>query len=419
MKFDTVIIGGGLSGLMCGIKLSEKGKKCAIVSSGQSALHFFSGSFDLLNATPEENIVLHPLDSISRLVKLNPRHPYSKIGPDLCSSLAKEAYSFLEKAGVKLTGGNETNHYRLTPLGVLKPTWLSVRGFVTSDNGETFPWKRISVFNIAGFLDFYPKFIADKLEKDGIKVRMHTISLPALRTQRHNPSEMRSVNIARILDRKDVREELAEVLKEGSLDSDIVILPACIGLDSASVQDKLSVMIGKPVYLVSSFGPSVAGIRTQQLLCNHFRKLGGVYMLGDSVEKICFENKEVKVFTVNHGNIPLECEFAVLATGSFFSQGLSATRERIFEPVLNLDVDYETGRENWFCADFYETQAYQSYGVRTTDSFQAMKDGKVIDNLYVTGAILSGFNPIKEGSGGGVSLLSALYVADRILNREL
>ena len=88
-------------------------------------------------------------------------------------------------------------------------------------------------------------------------------------------------------------------------------------------------------------------------------------------------------------------------------------------PVLKLDVDYETGSENWFCADFYETQAYQSYGVRTTDSFQAMKDGKVIDNLYVTGAILSGFNPIKEGSGGGVSLLSALYVADRILNREL
>ena len=101
MKFDTVIIGGGLSGLMCGIKLSEKGKKCAIVSSGQSALHFFSGSFDLLNATPEENIVLHPLDSISRLVKLNPRHPYSKIGPDLCASLAKEAYSFLEKVTVR------------------------------------------------------------------------------------------------------------------------------------------------------------------------------------------------------------------------------------------------------------------------------------------------------------------------------
>lgn len=44
-------------------------------------------------------------------------------------------------------------------------------------------------------------------------------------------------------------------------------------------------------------------------------------MLGDSVEKICFENKEVKVFTVNHGNIPLECEFAVLPQAAFSVRG--------------------------------------------------------------------------------------------------
>ena len=50
MKFDSIIIGGGLTGLVAGISLQSKGKKCLIVSAGQSALHFFSGSFELCSA---------------------------------------------------------------------------------------------------------------------------------------------------------------------------------------------------------------------------------------------------------------------------------------------------------------------------------------------------------------------------------
>ena len=49
MKFDTIIIGGGLSGFVSGIESVKSGRKTAIVSSGQSALHFWSGSFEFLN----------------------------------------------------------------------------------------------------------------------------------------------------------------------------------------------------------------------------------------------------------------------------------------------------------------------------------------------------------------------------------
>ena len=46
-----------------------------------------------------------------------------------------------------------------------------------------------------------------------------------------------------------------------------------------------------------------------------------------------------------------------------------------------------------------------------------MKQNEVIENFYASGAILSGFNAMKEGCGSGVSLLTALYVADQILQK--
>ena len=71
MKFDTIIIGGGLAGLTAGIELSRKGQKCLIVSSGQSALHFFSGSLELCSLAD------NPFEAIATL---GAEHPYSKIG---------------------------------------------------------------------------------------------------------------------------------------------------------------------------------------------------------------------------------------------------------------------------------------------------------------------------------------------------
>ena len=72
MKWGTREIGGGLEGMRVGISRQEKGQRCAIISSGQSALHLSYGSFDLLGHLTNGAEVLHPLDSMEDLQDENP-----------------------------------------------------------------------------------------------------------------------------------------------------------------------------------------------------------------------------------------------------------------------------------------------------------------------------------------------------------
>ena len=126
MRFDTVIIGGGLAGLVCGIKLQKAGKKCAIISAGQSAMHFSSGTFDLLGRLQDGTTVESPLEAIESLA---PEHPYSILGADKVRKYAEEAVPFLKDCGINVCGSAEHNSWRVTPTGERKAAWLTLSDF--------------------------------------------------------------------------------------------------------------------------------------------------------------------------------------------------------------------------------------------------------------------------------------------------
>ena len=131
MKFDTIVIGGGLSGLTAANVLAARGQRVAIVTNGQSTLHFGTGSFDLLGYDTEGKVIENPLEAIKAL---NAEHPYAKLGAEEVASLAKEVQSLLESCGIHTTGNAEKNHYRITPMGTLKPTWLSIDGMLRANS---------------------------------------------------------------------------------------------------------------------------------------------------------------------------------------------------------------------------------------------------------------------------------------------
>lgn len=284
MKFDVIIIGGGLAGLACGIRLAEQGKYCAIVSSGQNALHFSSGSLDLLAKLPDGQAVSQPLSALSALAELAPEHPYSKMrNITQLDELVQEAEALLRRCGLDIVGSSAENHLRLTPLGSCRPTWLSLADIPVAPLNGPLPWQRVAVIGIEGFLDFQPQMVASALQDQGIDATADYLHLPALDRLRDNPSEFRAVNIARILDLPENRQPLADELSRLSSTAEMILLPACIGLDKSAPLDALRAVVGKPIQLLPTLPPSLLGMRLHQALRHRFQQLGGLVMPGDAV----------------------------------------------------------------------------------------------------------------------------------------
>ena len=180
---------------------------------------------DWLGALPDGTPVTAPAESVAETIRQAPEHPYARIGAERFGALAAEAAALLAEAGVAVEGDAARNHYRLTPMGGLKPAWLTLAGYVRSEASDALPWRKAVLFNAEGFLDFYTQFLAEGFRRMGTECAVRTFNMPALETIRNNPSEMRSANIARIFDRQENLDELARILRREAGDAEAVLLP--------------------------------------------------------------------------------------------------------------------------------------------------------------------------------------------------
>lgn len=411
MKFDNVIIGGGLSGLISGIESAQSGRKTAIVSAGQSALHFWSGSFEFLGRENNQEVIERPLE---RAARLDASHPYRKIGIERTAELLDKVKPILAEAGISVNGSLRRNHYRLTPMGYVKPAWLTLDDYLSFNHPDELKGKKICIVNIYSYIDFYPRFLSLGLSGLGAECRSAEVNIPQLDILRKSTTEMRATNISRFL-RDDAVNALAHEIEKVSAGADMVIMPAVLGMFSDAPVKRLRERVCRPVWFVATTPASVPGVRCQLALKERFVRLGGSFMAGDTVKRGDFDrNRLVRIYTENFGNIPLEAENFVISTGSFFGHGLIADFEKIYEPIFGLDLEAGKDRTEWYAKDFYKPQPYMTYGVTTDGDFRPSRNGETIENLYATGALLAGFNALKEGSGAGITLATALSAAEHL-----
>ncbi|HEH9428766.1 glycerol-3-phosphate dehydrogenase [Aeromonas sobria] len=422
MKFDNIVIGGGMAGLSAALRLVEAGQKTLLMASGQSALHFSSGSVDLLESEGD------PRTTLPAFMAAHPDHPYSKVGMDNIEASLADLQRHCAEQGLPLVH-NETNHQRLTPIGTLKRTWLSPDTCACVTDAPI-P-DALLLATMEGFRDFHPALAAANLATHPrfahCRVLTGEIRLPQLAEFSRNPHEFRSADIARLFDKQsggkyplvaELAREISRMVQESGVpDCRHIVLPACLSLGLVGPRlAELEQRTGCTIKEVATMPPSLIGMRMQEALKRRFMALGGTFLTSERVLGARYEgDRVIGVHSQNGDDQLFEADNFVLASGSFFSRGLESRLRGIREPIFNADVLSLEERDAWAGRRLFDHHPFMGFGVKTDDKLRVLRGGKPLVNLYGAGSVLAHYDPIKEGSGSGVAVATGWQAAGHIL----
>lgn len=429
MKYDVIVIGGGLAGLTSAIRCSEAGLKTVVVSAGESALAFASGSIDVLGIRQNNTLVQYPFEEISHLPSV---HPYQKLGAEPLKQSLNFFMGQMAEAGINMTHHDQQNHGRLTALGAIRPAWLSQEGTKTLPLiAPAAGLRRVAIINIAGFRDFQPALVAAGIKKhsgfDGVEFIRADINAETLNMNVRNAYELRSLELARTLKRDLFSQPkgmhiLSSALQKAARNVDLVVIPSVLAVEAGNEMiSELETLTGLRICEVATLPPSLPGMRMASALKQRFRELGGLLLEGDEVLSGHFEQERLLSITTRlNPDMPLSASHFVLATGSFFSRGLASDRQQLTDPVFNLDVESAGSREHWSSDRFMdgEQHGFSNFGIKTDQQLNPFRNGHNVKNLFCAGAVLNGFNPVQEASSGGVAISTGWFAASQILANQ-
>ncbi|WP_139737968.1 glycerol-3-phosphate dehydrogenase subunit GlpB [Aeromonas caviae] len=422
MKFDSIVIGGGMAGLSAALRLAEAGQKTLLMASGQSALHFSSGSVDLLESDGD------PRAALPAFMAAHPDHPYSKVGMQNIEGSLADLQRHCAEEGLPLMR-QEHNHQRLTPIGTLKSTWLSPDTCACMTEAPA-P-DAILLATLEGFRDFHPALAAANLATHArfahSRILTGEIRLPQLAQFSRNPHEFRSADIARLFDKQgpgqqdllaDLAREISRMVQEcGVPGCRHIVLPACLSLGLVGPRlSELERRTGCTIKEVATMPPSLIGMRMQEALKRRFMALGGTFLTSERVLGARYDGDKVIGVHSQHGEDQLfEADHFVLASGSFFSRGLESRLGGIREPIFDADVLSLAERDAWAGRRLFDHHPFMGFGVKTDERLRVLRGGRPLTNLYGAGSVLAHYDPIKEGSGSGVAVATGWQAAGHIL----
>ncbi|MFB6133769.1 MAG: anaerobic glycerol-3-phosphate dehydrogenase subunit B [Halanaeroarchaeum sp.] len=411
---ELVVIGAGIAGRFAALAAAEAGISVRLLSDSEDGARFDTGLLELLGRT-NSTAVVDPFDAFGHL---DDRHPYRIAGLES----VRNALRFAERVlGDRYRGfGEDRNALVISQQGALVPVFAyprSVASGLASDSGT------VHLVDLSFLPDVDARVAAASIRRYDPHFEVTTN-----RIGNDPPKAVPSDRLglaARLDEEIDDSPSGREVLpwlvdRIGAEDprGDRIGLPAFLGRERTdAVLAHLESRLGIPVFEIPTAPPSLTGIRLDDRLDQAIRESSveattatpvvDYRTAGDRIEAVGVERAHTREWIAG--------ERFVLATGGLLGGGITEREGEIVESVFDCPVEPPAERGEWTAADPYDTQPFATFGVDVDDEFRPRAGGEpCFTNLWATGRVIGGFDPIAQRAGFGTSLVTGHAVGRRI-----
>ena len=403
---DVIVIGGGLTGLFAAIIAARRGRQVLIITKGVGSIAIGGGTIDILGYDGNGVPVRCPQDALGNL---EPNHPYSLVGKQGVAEAAQAFGELCAQEGYPYMGSLMANQWIPTALGTVKPSCFAP---LTMDATGLKAAAEVSVVGFEGLKDYCPPVIAEGLAK--IPGYRKKYSILTLKTGLDNGRDITALDVARWIDSSKGRESFLAQLAPLVQPHTTILLPPVLGTRpdytifheiEAATQCRLIETVGLP--------PAVTGFRLRRLLTQCLKKLN--VQIIEQAEVIGATVTNSRCREIVTGNLDRERSYRaqsfILATGGLFGGGLQAGIGSVLESVFNLAVKVPPEQNAWGNENLFFTtgQPFAKFGLAADDKLRPVDaaGSVLLENVFVAGKNLAGYDYCFEKSGNGVALATA------------
>lgn len=405
-QVELLVIGSGLAGMAASLFALERGIRVAQVGNS-GVIAFTTGYLDLLGHDGR-GFVDDPWHALARLREDEPRHPLANIDAEDIRAAFTHFTRTLGEMGLGYTAPGEHNVFALTPAGTLKPT-LSLPLTMQPALAALARGLDTLVLDFVGLNGFSAREMVANLAPRWPGLRAQRIGFPDM----DSGAEVYAEVLARALEVPATRKQLAERIAPLIGNAQALGLPAILGVHRPDdVHRELQSLLGIPVFEIPTMPPAVPGVRLRELFETALPQRGVALEPQHRVRHLALLPRGIGAKLEDaYGEVTIEADAAVLATGRFTSGGLRADPKTIRETLANLPVTQPEGRAAWYRADYFDRRGHAIHraGISVDREWRPLDSaGKPAHpRLFAAGSLLAHQDWIRQRCGAGVAIATA------------